>query len=63
LAPALLALNTSAIYLGQAAGASGGGWLISNHGYAALSPAGLGWLLVAIAVSVWAARSATRPAR
>ena len=34
---ALLALNTSAIYLGQAAGASSGGWLIAHHGYAALS--------------------------
>ena len=35
LASALLALNTSAIYLGQAAGAASGGWLIAHGGYAA----------------------------
>ena len=58
LASALLALNTSAIYLGQAAGASSGGWLIAHVGYAALSWAGLAWLLVCIAVSVWATRAA-----
>ncbi len=55
LAPALLALNTSAIYLGQAAGASSGGWLIAHHGYGSLSLAGLAWLAVGIALSVWAA--------
>jgi predicted MFS family arabinose efflux permease len=60
LAPALLALNTSAIYLGQAAGASSGGWLIAHRGYGALSEAGLVWLLVAIATSVWAIRAAQR---
>ena len=37
LAPALMALNSSAIYLGQAAGASSGGWLIAHHGYGPLS--------------------------
>ena len=47
LAPALMALNTSAIYLGQAAGAAGGGWLIAHQGYGTLSFAGLGWLAVA----------------
>ena len=40
-----MALNTSAIYLGQAAGASSGGWLIAHHGYGALSLAGLAWLV------------------
>ena len=60
LAPALMALNTSAIYLGQAAGAAGGGWLIAHHGYGTLSFAGLGWLAVAIALSVWAARARRR---
>ena len=55
LAPALLALDTSAIYLGQAAGASSGGWLIAHHGYGSLSLAGLAWLAVGIALSVWAA--------
>ena len=63
LAPALMALNTSAIYLGQAAGGSSGGWLIAHQGYASLSTAGLVWLIVAIAVSVWAARVAMRAAR
>ena len=62
LAPALLALNTSAIYLGQAAGASGGGWLISHRGYAPLSSAGLAWLVAAIGVSAWATMSARRSA-
>jgi len=53
LTPALLALNTSAIYLGQAAGASGGGWVIAHHGYAPLSWLGLAWLMAAIGLSVW----------
>ncbi|MDQ6639763.1 MAG: MFS transporter [Pseudomonadota bacterium] len=57
LAPALMALNTSAIYLGQAAGASSGGWLIAHHGYGLLSVVGLAWLAAAIALSVWAGRS------
>jgi predicted MFS family arabinose efflux permease len=61
LAPALMALNTSAIYLGQAAGASSGGWLIAHHGYGLLSVVGLGWLALAIALSVWASRT-RRPA-
>jgi predicted MFS family arabinose efflux permease len=54
LAPALMALNTSAIYLGQAAGASSGGWLIANRGYGSLSVVALVWLVIAIALSVWA---------
>jgi predicted MFS family arabinose efflux permease len=56
LAPALMALNTSAIYLGQAAGAASGGWLIAHGGYGPLSWCGLAWLLVAIALSLWAGR-------
>jgi predicted MFS family arabinose efflux permease len=60
LAPALMALNTSAIYLGQAAGASSGGWLIANHGYGPLSLFGLAWLIAAIALSVWASRASAR---
>jgi len=60
LASALLALNTSAIYLGQAAGAASGGWLIAHHGYGSLSFAGLGWIAVAIALSVWAAHARRR---
>ena len=56
LAPALMALNTSAIYLGQAVGASSGGWLISHGGYAPLHWFGLAWVLAAIALSLWAGR-------
>jgi len=58
LAPALMALNTSAIYLGQAVGASSGGWLIVHGGYAPLNWFGLAWLLAAIALSLWAGRRA-----
>lgn len=56
LAPALMALNTSAIYLGHALGASGGGWVISHHGYEQLHWLGLAWMLVALALSLWAQR-------
>ena len=55
-APALLALNTSAIYLGQAVGAAGGGWLIAHGGFAPLHWVGLAWMLVAIGVSLWVGR-------
>jgi predicted MFS family arabinose efflux permease len=55
LAPALMALNTSAIYFGQAAGAAGGGWLLAHGGYTPMSWVGVVWLLVALALSAWAA--------
>jgi predicted MFS family arabinose efflux permease len=55
-ASALMALNSSAIYLGQAAGAGSGGWLIAHGGYAPLHWLGLAWMIAAIATSVWAAR-------
>ena len=62
-AGALMALNTSAIYLGQAVGAAGGGALVAAHagepGAAAFGPfhwVGLAWLLLAIALSAWATR-------
>ena len=61
-APALLALNTSAIYLGQATGAASGGWLIAHHGYGPLSYAGTVWIAVAVVVSIWATRAAKRRA-
>ena len=61
LAPALMALNTSAIYLGQAAGASSGGWLIAHHGYGILGSVGFAWMLVAIALSLWVSRARSRP--
>ena len=53
LAPALMALNTSASYLGQAIGAAGGGWLIAHGGFAPLHWVGLAWMLMAIALSLW----------
>jgi len=63
LAPALMALNSSAMYLGQAIGAAGGGAVVAaTGGYAALSWIGLAWLVSAIAASVWAERRLARPA-
>ena len=56
LAPALLALNTSAIYLGQAAGAGSGGWLIAHGGFAPLSWLGVTWITLAVALSLWVGR-------
>jgi MFS transporter, DHA1 family, inner membrane transport protein len=62
LAPALMALNTSAIYLGQAVGASGGGWVLAEHGWGAMHWLGLAWMLVAFALSWWAQRVQQRQA-
>ncbi len=65
LAAALMALNTSAIYLGQAVGAAGGGAVVAAHEaagatdgaiYAGLQWIGLAWVLAAIALSAWAQR-------
>jgi predicted MFS family arabinose efflux permease len=61
-APALMALNSSAIYLGQAAGATGGGWLIDHDGYARLPWLGLAWMALAIALSLWALQRSARAA-
>jgi len=55
LAPALMALNTSAIYLGQAAGAAGGAALLATSGFALLHWVGLAWIVAAIGLSLWAA--------
>jgi predicted MFS family arabinose efflux permease len=52
LAPALMALNTSAIYLGQAVGAAGGGALLLHSGFELLHWAGLAWMLLAIGLSL-----------
>lgn len=54
LAPALMALNTSAIYLGHAVGASGGGWVLTHHHYTDLHWLSLVWMAVALALSAWA---------
>ena len=58
LAGGSIALNTSAMYAGQALGAAGGGWLIAADQMAALHWLGFGGLLAAMAVSMWAARAA-----
>jgi len=69
LATALMALNTSAIYLGQALGAAAGGAVVAAHSaaeqtgremYTGLSWIGLAWMLMAVALSVWAQRRITR---
>ncbi|CAH0352924.1 MFS transporter [Aquabacterium sp. CECT 9606] len=57
LTPALMSLNTSAIYLGHALGASGGGLVLSHAGYGQLHWLGLFWMLLAWAVSWWAWRA------
>ena len=62
IAPALatgsIALNTSAMYAGQAFGAASGGWLIAHGQMSLLSWAGLAGLLLAMGVSWWATRLA-----
>ena len=63
LAPALMALNTSAIYLGQALGAASGGWIVAHGGYAPLSRVGVAWMLLALALSAWAMRHPQGEAR
>lgn len=59
-ASALMALNSSAVYLGQAAGASSGAWIIDSAGYGPLPAVGIVWMAVAIALSIWAARRHAR---
>lgn len=63
LAPALMALNTSAIYLGHAIGASGGGWVLTQHGYSKLHWLGLALMIVAWALSWWAQKEQRNQAR
>jgi predicted MFS family arabinose efflux permease len=54
LASASIALNSSAMYAGQAIGAASGGWMIARGGMDTLHWAGLAGLLLAMAVSAWA---------
>ncbi|WP_425260129.1 MFS transporter [Rubrivivax sp. RP6-9] len=61
LAPALMALNTSAMYLGQAIGAGGGGAMVAASGFGALHWVALGWMLLAIGLSALLARRMARP--
>ncbi|HET8871491.1 MAG TPA: MFS transporter [Aquabacterium sp.] len=63
LAPALLALNTSGIYLGHAAGATGGSFLLQRSSYACLPYLGLAWMFVALVLSLWALVRQQRRAR
>lgn len=60
IAPALasgsIALNTSAMYAGQALGASSGGWMIARDGMGSLHWFGLAGLLAAMTMSWWASR-------
>jgi predicted MFS family arabinose efflux permease len=56
LAAASIALNSSAMYAGQALGAAGGGWIILHSGMANLHWAGFVGLLLAMAASAWAGR-------
>jgi len=59
IAPALasgsIALNTSAMYAGQALGAGSGGWLIAHDGMGSLHWFGLAGLTASMAMSWWAA--------
>ena len=62
LATALISLNSSAMYLGQFAGAASGGAVITAQGFGGLSWAALAWMLMALAISLWAARRMARAA-
>jgi len=55
LASASVAMNSSAIYLGQAAGAFAGGVIVSRYGSASLAPFGAAPMAAAMVVSVLAA--------
>jgi predicted MFS family arabinose efflux permease len=68
LAPVLMAFNTSAIYLGQALGAAGGGAIVAanqaagRNSFGGMSMAALAWMTAALALSLWAARAMKRAA-
>ncbi|WP_298929349.1 MFS transporter [uncultured Ramlibacter sp.] len=56
LASASIALNSSAMYAGQAIGAASGGWLIVQHGMGVLHWAGFAGLVLAMGMSLLASR-------
>ncbi len=60
LAPATVALNTSAMYGGQAMGSALGAWMIGLGHLRELHWVSLGVLLAAMALSAWATRAAMR---
>lgn len=60
LAPASIALNTSAMYAGQAIGAGSGGVLIQQLGLTSLPVAGCAVLVCALTLSLWADKRAKR---
>jgi len=60
LAAGSVALNTSSMYLGQAVGSAGGGWLISQGQMDQLHWFAFGGVVLAIATSVLAARATRR---
>ena len=55
-ASALLALNTSAIYVGQALGAASGGAVLAASGFGTLHHAALAFMGAAIVLSLWLGR-------
>lgn len=57
LASASVALNTSVLYLGQAAGSAIGGELITRNAHPAMGPTGAAFMLLSLAMSWWAYRT------
>ena len=60
LAPASVALNTSAMYMGQALGATVGGWLLLEKGLLVLPGFGCLGVFAAMLLSIWASRVTLR---
>lgn len=60
LAPGTIALNTSAMYGGQALGAALGGWMIAHDLMLQLHWVSLVWLVCAMGMSAWATRAANK---
>ncbi len=61
LATALISLNSSAMYVGQFAGAASGGAIIAADGFGGLSWMALAWIGLALAASLWAASQMRNP--